>query len=141
MPFEFLEDAVTSDVTFHAWGASLDELFGAAAEATTQLMVDSLDRVVPRVRRLVAVQAEALDLLLAHFLDELIFLKDVDRLLLRVTRVEVEPDPPRLRAELAGEPIDPARHELAADVKAVTLHGLQVEQRAGTWHAQVTLDV
>lgn len=141
MPFEFLEDAVTSDVTFHAWGDTLVDLFSAAAEATTQVMVDSLDSVAPHVRRCVAVEADALDLLLAHFLDELIFLKDVDRLLLRVTRLEIEPDPPRLRAELVGEPIDPARHELEADVKAVTLHDLRVEQRGTTWHAQVTLDV
>ena len=47
----------------------------------------------------------------------------------------------RLRAEFRGEPIDPSRHELLADVKAVTLHGLCVEHATSGWQAQVTLDI
>jgi SHS2 domain-containing protein len=46
-----------------------------------------------------------------------------------------------LQAELVGEPIDPHRHELLADVKAVTLHGLCVERVDSAWRAEVTLDV
>ena len=47
-----------------------------------------------------------------------------------------------MTAELRGEPIDGTRHELAADVKAVTLHGLKVAPaRGGGWEAEVTLDV
>jgi SHS2 domain-containing protein len=45
------------------------------------------------------------------------------------------------RADLAGEPIDPAKHALGADVKAATLYGLRVERRGDEWEAEVTLDV
>ena len=143
MPFEFVEDAVTSDVTFRAWGGSLDELFAAAIDATAATMVDDLDTVRPRVQRAVAVEANALDLLLLRLLEEAIFLKDTERLLLRAAEVRVDPDaqPPSARATLVGEPIDRTRHALMADVKAVTLHGLSVERRATGWHASVTLDV
>jgi SHS2 domain-containing protein len=57
------------------------------------------------------------------------------------TRVESEGGGCRVHATLTGETIDPARHELDADVKAVTLHGLAVRQTGQEWQAEVTLDV
>jgi len=143
VPFEYLEDGVTSDVTFHAWGRDLDELFRAAADATVQVMVESLESIRPAETRRLCLHAEALDLLLLRFLNEQIFLKDADGLLLRAATVHIDTssDGYDLRAELRGEPIDPVRHDLLADVKAVTLHGLSVEKVEAGWRAQVTLDV
>lgn len=143
MPFTYVEDAVTSDVTFHAWGPTPDALFAAAIDATTAAMVIDLASVAARVEREVAVTAAALDLLLVRLLEEVIFLKDTERLLLRAARVHVETEdtPPRAAATLVGEPIDAARHALVTDVKAVTYYGLRVERRGAVWHAEVTLDV
>ncbi len=143
MPFEYVEDAVTSDVTFHAWGGALDELFAAAVDATTAAMVADLPAVRPRERRVVEVEADALDLLLLRLLDEVVFLKDTESLLLRAEQVRVDAGGPphRARATLAGERIDRGRHELVADVKAVTLYGLRVERSDRGWDARVTLDV
>ena len=87
MPYEFLDDGVTSDVTFHAWGRSLEELFAAAADATLNVMVRSVESVRPLETRSVSVDADELDLLLKRFLDELIYRKDVEELLLRATEV------------------------------------------------------
>jgi len=141
VPYEFLDDGVTSDVTFHAWGASLEELFAAAADATLNVMVRSVESVRPLETRSVSVEADALDLLLMRFLDELVYRKDVEELLLRATEVRVETERNRVQAVLTGERIDPKRHELVADVKAVTLHDLRVERSATGWDAHVTLDV
>jgi SHS2 domain-containing protein len=143
VPFEFCEDGVTSDVTFRASGGSLAVLFAAAVDGTTATMVADLDSVRASERRRVDVEADALDLLLLRLLEDVIFLKDTERLLLRAgeVRVDAEIEPRRARVDLVGEPIDRARHELLADVKAVTLHGLRVEQRDDQWQACVTLDV
>ena len=141
MPYEFVDDAVTSDVTFHAWAATLDELFVAAADATLNVMVRALDAVRPVETRTVSLEADALDLLLRRFLDELIYRKDVDALLLRASRVAVDVAHCRLDAVFAGERVDPGRHELVADVKAVTFHDLRVERTATGWDAHVTLDI
>jgi SHS2 domain-containing protein len=143
MPYEYLEDGVTADVTFVATGHDLDEVFAAAADATTNVMVGDLSSLAPTVHRSVALEDDALDLLLKRFLDELVFIKDVDGLLLRPTRTRVEQTGDRyhLTADLAGEPIDPAKHELQADVKGVTLYGLLVEQTDAGWRARATLDV
>jgi SHS2 domain-containing protein len=46
-----------------------------------------------------------------------------------------------LEAEARGEPLDPARHRLLADVKAVTLHRLRVERTVRGWEASVVLDI
>jgi len=40
-----------------------------------------------------------------------------------------------------GETCDPARHSLAHEVKAVTYHGLAVEQVPDGWRAEVILDI
>lgn len=143
MPYEFVEDGVTSDVTFRAWGDSLDELFTCAAEATMNAMVSSLDSIRPRTTVAFAVTDEQLDLLLMRFLEELIFHKDAERLLLRPKTVRIESGDGEYRAngELHGEEIEAERHDLVADVKAVTLHRLRVEQTERGWEAEATLDV
>ncbi len=143
MPYEYLEDSVTSDVTFRAWGRDLDELFTAAADATLNVMVAALDTVAPVVTVVASVDAEALDLLLMRLLDELIFHKDAEALLLRAASVHVERRDHMFHAggQFRGEKLDPNKHQLVADVKAVTLHGLRVEQTPSGWEAQVTLDV
>jgi SHS2 domain-containing protein len=142
VPYEYVED-VTSDITFRASGATLDELFAAAVDATTAAMLPALASLQQRERRDVSFEAEALDLLLLRVLDELIFLKDSEGLLLRTEAVQVDDRDRCCRAQVtfAGERIDRRRHELAADVKAATLYGLRVEQTNGRWLAQVTLDV
>ncbi len=44
-------------------------------------------------------------------------------------------------AELSGERLNPARHDLRVDVKAVTMHRFSVEERNSRWRAVVVLDV
>jgi SHS2 domain-containing protein len=45
-----------------------------------------------------------------------------------------------LTAAAWGETIDPSRHELLVDVKAVTLHRFRVEKASRGWEATVILD-
>jgi SHS2 domain-containing protein len=143
VPYEYLEDSVTSDITLRAWGQDLDALFTAAADATTNAMVEALESISPTVTQPAFVTAEELDLLLLRLLEEIIFHKDADGLILRATDVHVEAvnHGHQVHAQLRGEPIDPHKHELLADVKAVTVYGLRVEQTDAGWQAQVTLDV
>jgi SHS2 domain-containing protein len=48
---------------------------------------------------------------------------------------------PGISAEAYGEEIDPQRHGLLADVKAVSLHNFVVEKAPEGWRATVILDV
>ena len=143
MPYRFLEDAFTADVGFVASGATLEECFAAAADATLRVMLDNPASLQLREQRQVRVEDDALDLLLLKFLEELVYLKDAEGLLLRATGVQLTRFGQRwcVDAVLEGEGIDPARHELSADVKAVTLHQLSVQRKDTGWEATVVLDI
>ena len=106
-------------------------------------LLDARDIHFPSHHRLDRHVLPELDLLLLQFLQELLFYKDAQRLLLRVYAVQITTHDQRfaLEARAAGEPLDPARHALGADVKGVTLHRLQVVQTSNGWEATVVLDV
>jgi SHS2 domain-containing protein len=141
-PFEFLED-VTSDLCFVAWGATLPDVFAAAAEALLDATVAQREALRAAERRHLELLEPDLELLLLRFLNELVYLRDAEALLLRPQelRVEASPGEARLVAELVGERIDPARHHLRSDVKAATAHGLTVVREGDRFRATVTLDV
>jgi SHS2 domain-containing protein len=82
-------------------------------------------------------------MLLFDLLQELIFLKDAERLLLRMRQLEIEEKDEELflHGIAEGEPLDAERHHQRADVKAVTLHDFSVEQTEGGWKARVLLDI
>ena len=143
MPYKYLEDIGTADIAFEATGRDLPELFSHAADATMNVMVDNLEAIETRETRNIELSSEAIDMLLFDFLQELIFLKDAHRLLLRVRNIQVEKKGESifLNVEAAGERLDAARHHQRADVKAVTLHGFSVEKEDGCWKARVLLDI
>jgi protein archease len=143
MPYKFLEEIGTADIAFEATGRDLAQLFRDAADATMNVMIDNLDAIEPRETRHIELSNDEIDMLLFDFLQELIYFKDAERLLLRVRDVRIEERDKRyfLKAEAAGERLDPARHHQRADVKAVTLHGFCVEKEDGGWKARVLLDI
>ena len=143
MPYRLLDDAPTADVGFVASGDTLDACFQAAADATLDVMLGNRDALQPRERRTITVASESVDLALLKFLEELIFFKDAEHLFLHVTHVRVDHRGERWRVDAVaeGETIDPARHLLAGDVKAVTLHRLDVRRTDAGWEATVVLDI
>lgn len=139
--YEFVE-GTTSDLSFVARGPTLEALFGAAAEALLAATVEGPEEVRPQRRREIALEEPDLDLLLLRFLNELIYLRDAESLLLRPVRLRIEVGPPaRLRGECAGEQIETTRHRLHSEVKAATAYGLAVREEPPGWVASVTVDV
>jgi SHS2 domain-containing protein len=130
-------------VAFEAWGDTPEEMFVSAGDATMNVMVDALDAIAPRESRSIALEADALDMLLFELLQELIYYKDAEQLLLRLhsLRIEAREGSYRLLAEARGEKIDRDRHPLNVDVKAVTLHLFAVERTPTGWRAAVILDI
>lgn len=143
MPYRFLDDAPTADTGFAATGATLDECFRTAADATLATMLANPESLRAAERRSATVRHEDLELALVKFLDELVYHKDAESLLLRASNVRVERRGNEwvVTADLEGEAIDPLRHQLAADVKAVTVHRLRVARAAHGWEATVVLDI
>jgi len=143
MPYRYLEEIGTADIAFEATGRDLPELFRDAADATMNVMIDNIEAIQPRDRRQMELSNDKLDMLLFDLLQELIFLKDAERLLLRMREVQItERDEIYfVKATAEGESLDAERHYQRADVKAVTLHDFSVERVEGGWKAQVLLDI
>lgn len=143
MPYRYIPDIAIADVAFEAWAETLEELFLAAADATMNVMVADLETIADKDIRSLELADEQVDMLLFQLLQELIFFKDAERLLLRVRAIEIHrlADRYALKAEARGEGIDPGRHDLVVDVKAVTLHRFRVESTAKGWEAAVILDI
>lgn len=143
MPYRYLEDVATADAAFRAWGGGLEELFYAAAEAALRVMVENPEQIAQKFTRPLDLENDAPDLLLYEFLQEIVFYKDAESLLLRPEALQVvqEQSQYHLTGKWVGEPIDPERHELLMDIKSVTLHLLAVQQTACGWQGTVVLDL
>jgi SHS2 domain-containing protein len=142
MPYEYLEDIATADVCYVAWGETREAMFRSAAEAALNVMVEDLDAIEPEEHRRLDVEAESLEMLLFEFLQQLIFIKDAEMLLLRVREIAIHANGGfSLRAEAYGETLDMHKHPLNADVKAVTLHRFRVGETERGWEATVVLDI
>jgi SHS2 domain-containing protein len=143
MPYRFLDDIATADIAFLAWGQTLEETFIAAADATMNVMIEELASIRELEKREIQILNDSLDMLLFNFLQELIYYKDAEQLLLRVKAVKIETadEEHRLRSSAFGEKLDPARHRQRVDVKAVTLHRFRLEKKDGSWEAEIILDI
>jgi SHS2 domain-containing protein len=143
MPYRYLEEIGTADIAFEATGRDLPELFSDAADATTNVMIDNIEAIQPRETRQIELSNDKLDMLLFDLLQELIFFKDTERLLLRMRKMQITERDENyfMKATAEGEPLNAERHHQRADVKAVTLHDFSVEQTEGGWKARVLLDI
>lgn len=140
--FRFLPHSVTSDVAFEATGKAVDELFQNAAAATFSVMCD-LKKVRPKEKRKISIGAQTLEDLLFTFLDELIFLKDRDSMLFSSFEIGIKHynNTYHCNGKVLGERIDPLKHNLGVDVKAVTKHNFSVKKEGGVYKATVVLDI
>ena len=143
MFYVYVDDIAVADIAFRAWGETLADVFKASAEATVHAMVENHESIVPLHQRCLNLHDSSLDLLLLQFLQEFVYYKDAEQLFLRVQELTISQDENgfTLQGRVAGERINPAKHELEADVKGVTLHQLQVTPTAEGWQATVVLDV
>lgn len=129
----------TADIGLRARSESLNGLFEDAARALFSVIVANLDAVQPVQEVTIRLSAGQLDDLLFDWLAELLFRFDAHRTVFGQFQVDVQGN--QLTAVARGELIDPARHELDMEVKAITYHGLKVEHGDQGWLAEVIVDL
>ena len=143
MPYRFLEDIAIADVAFDAWGKTPEEMFAAAADALMNVMVADLATIRPVEEVEIRLENPALDMLLFDLLNELIYYKDSRLLLLRInsSSITISGGIYIFSARATGEQLDPARHPMTVNVKAVTFHRFKVEKTVNGWRSVVVLDI
>lgn len=129
----------TADVGVRIWGRDLLDLFRNSVEAMLSLIVD-LDTV--KEERTLSVLAEGKDHseLFFNWLDELLYLHNTRYFLCKsVEDINIQNN--RVEAHIRGERVDPERHVLRAELKAVTYHQFEVKRIGSCWEARVIFDV
>ena len=143
MPYKYLEGLTSADIAFEATGKTAKEMFEFAGVAVLGTMVRDPKKIKPKEKRTIEKTAPNISKLLFDFLDELIFLKDAEQMFFSEFKVEVsgKEGDYSLKVEAKGEKIDPKRHDIVIDAKAVTMHKFEVKKTAKGWRAQVIIDV
>lgn len=137
--YKIIESGAFADYEFEASADTLNELFKVCAIACFEAMTDT-SKIECTEEFEFELEAENREELLFAFLAELIYLKDVESILLgkfNVTLIEET----KLKCVCRGTRIDLSTHELRTDVKAVTYHHFKLEQTGDGYTAHVILDL
>jgi SHS2 domain-containing protein len=130
---------VEADVGVRGWGGSRAAAFAQVTLGVFALLV-APDDVEPRERREVRAQAEAPDALLVTWIDECLYVHEIEGFLARSVEMTVCTDT-LAHGVLTGEPVDPNRHRLGTVVKGATYHQVRVAEHDGVHEARVIVDV
>jgi len=158
----------TADLGLRVRAGTLEELLAEAGRGLLAMHVANPEAVRCVQSKTIELAADEPAYLLFDWLNELLYAFESEKLLLAEFTIELaqasgvreHPDgsgsppghnhqeadasrsPMRLRATCRGEPMDPARHTMDHEVKAITYHGLEVHQDGdGTWQAEVIVDI
>ncbi len=131
MRFKFLKH--TADAKFRAYGSNINEVFENAGIAFFELITNT-NNVKCVVKRELNIESEDLKSLLYDYLEELLYLYEVEGLVFSKFNVTINDN--SLRAIVCGERLS-NKHQLRSNVKAVTYSEMIVTPRM----AQVVIDL
>ena len=129
----------TADLGLRVSAPDLDTLFAEAGQALFSAIVEELATVQALQPVSVDLAGTELAYLLFDWLNELLFQYESEHVLL--SRFDVHVSESGLQGTVWGEPLDPGRHELQHEVKAITYHQLRVERTPDGWLAEVIVDI
>ncbi len=134
--FEILNH--TADVGIIAYGSDTKEAFANAAKGMFSLITE-LDDVEENEHRDIELTSDDQESLLVAWLNELIYLFDVENMLFKrfdITQLSST----HLKARSYGHKVDSSRHQLKMGIKAATYHMLKIDKSNGS-KVQVLFDI
>ena len=136
-PFEIIDH--TADIGIVAYGADIKQVFANAALGLFNLMAD-LGNLKEDTKRQIELSAEDVEVLLVEWLNELIYISDVEHIIFK--RFEInELSNTQLRAICFGEKIKSGQHKLKREIKAATYHMLRLNKENGSYKVQIIFDI
>ena len=129
----------TADLGIRVWADDTKGLFEESARALFDI-ITNLTKVEPHLKREIVVRGSSQEELMVAWLNELLYLHEVKRLLFRDFSI-IEIDEGTVTGVAEGEEFDKARHSIKTEVKAVTYHQLEIKEHGGRWQAQVIFDI
>lgn len=137
--FEFFD--VTADAGFKSYGSTLEEVFENAALAMFEVMTDTYS-IKHKIKKEIEVKSEDEYALLYDWLSEFLVILDSEFIVFSKFDVKIEKNGEEyiLKGTAWGEEFDSKKHEIRAEVKAVTYHLMKIKKNNG-YMAQVILDI
>ena len=129
----------TADVGIEVTADSEKQLFEHAAYGMFEILT-SVEKVRPVEAVSLAVEGDDREALLVHWLSELNYVHQVERMLFcnfEIASIEGN----QLKATVYGEKIDLTRHTIHSEIKAVTFHDMKIRQRGNEWCVQIIFDM
>lgn len=143
MNYELIENLTTGDIAVRVKAPSKSLLFRHGAEALMSELVDDIATISASDSKIGVLEGDDLTLLYFEFLNEFLFYKDSENLLLVPSEVTVTASGKvfTCRYILKGEKIDRSIHKFRVDIKAVTLHAMRIYKDDGFFFAESVFDV
>jgi len=142
-PDWFREIDHTGDIGIQVTASTLPQLFERAAAGTVRVLTDP-NTIRPTDATAITVDGHDLEALMVRWLSELNYRHTVDHVLygaFEVGSIDETDESLTLTATVRGEPIDPDRHPVYTEIKAITFHGLDVHRTDDGWAVQVIFDM
>lgn len=129
----------TGDIGIVVTAPDRGQLYERAAWGLFSVLTNP-SAVEPREAHAVTVDGTDPEDLMVKWLSELNFLHVTQHVLFSRFTID-DLDDTRLAATAWGEPVDPGRHTVYTEVKAITYHQLAIEETDDGWRVQIIFDM
>ena len=129
-----------SELAIRVTGESQADLFANSAFTLFDVMVMDVDKVEARERIPLEVEGTDRDDLMVNWMRELLYLYKGSGYLLREFLIREVKDTV-VKAEVAGEKIDPDRHEIKQEIATVAFHKSRMDKTGNQWTAHLIFEV
>ena len=129
----------TADLGFDLWADSISGLFAEAVLALSEVCYERT-AVLWAEERILEVRGADPEEQLVRWLQET-YMQLESGLWLTAAATNVVVEGEMVKGTLHGEAIDPARHTLHSEIKAITYHGMKIVREHGLWRTTVVVDV
>lgn len=138
--FEYLENEAIGDLAVRSYGSDLEEAFANMALGMFNAMtpVEGINR---KVEREFSVSGDDLGELLYNFLEEFLYISDVENLVFSDIHVKFAQEQRGLKAICLGEQLDVRSHQIGIEIKAVTYHLMTILKSENEWVITVVFDI
>ena len=129
-----------SELAVKVVGDSQADLFANSAYTLFDVLVADLDKVDCKEHIPLEVEGTDRDDLMVNWMRELLYLYQGSGYLLKDFQIREVKDT-IVKAEVAGEKIDPDRHEIKQEIAAIAFHKSRMDKTGNQWTAQVIFEV
>lgn len=125
----------TADIRVKIWGATREEVFENALVALARAMKEEPSQKINFCEEVVVESADGVTLL-ADFLSEALSLSSIKGVIFEKLKIKILEEK-NLSGEICGYRTD----KFDDDIKAITYHGLRLEEKEGYWEGEVIFDI